>query len=790
VRASLGQKSGRVGLAVGLTIVLLSAAIFWWLPELVQQRIQARLAPHGLTFHADKLGFGIGEVQARGVVVTLAEGARKPLFRAQRLDVQVSLFGALRGVSLDGGTVELSSELINRLRRRAPGAARPVAATEQPRALPEFVATNLRVVLTDSEGALMTAVGVDVAVRDRAFTAGARQLTIGELPGEVVEVHDTSLTGELLGRQPRLSRAAVKHAALRWTTVPSAAGRGETLARLRRFRSALSGDAKASLPSGSPPPAAEPAVALWTEDARIELAAVEVLDVAPSGEATPIVEQLRIDARAKGARTLQLTGKGKVRGDSAHAGGSVAWDFTVTPAELKLEGRLKLDNVALSLLAPVLPPLPFYELDRTRVHCDVQITGVGLQAAAVKGDLQIVDLGFASEGLAKYPVGPISFSASGEATWTPARRELSGVKATMRTGAVGISISGSLAWPQGAYKVDVVADMAKASCQNVLAAVPAGLLDELATLSLGGDIAGKLTVHVDAEDLDATKVDFDVKDKCKFVELPELLDLKRFTRPFAHVAFEPDGSVFEMETGPGSSAWTPIEQISPFMTQAVIAHEDGRFMGHHGFAEPEIANALARNLKAHAFRFGASTITMQLVKNVFLHRDKLLSRKVQEALIVWWLEQSWDKKRILELYLNVIEYGPSIYGIRDAALHYFGTIPLNLTPAQAGFLATILPAPKSFHEYYEKKKLSDSMKSRIGKFLEHMRSRERIDEEALQFGLEELKTFKFYDPSQPPPVPVPVRGMAQPLPFAAPAAGASMGFNPWEVSFEEDGSFR
>lgn len=790
MRTSLGQKSGRLGLAIGVLIVLAVATVFWWLPALVEQRIAARLAPRGLTFHADSLSLGLGEVSARGIVVALAEGAAAPLFKAERLDVQVSMFGAVRGVTLDGGTIEIGAALIRRLRGKT-GAGAPSPASEPPaeaRVLPELAATNLRVVVKDGEGALMTAAGVDVAVREGGFVVAAKNVTIGELPGEVVELQDGSLEGQLLGRRPRLSRAFVKHAALRWTTVPSAAGRGETLARLRKLRSAITGT-DATAPAAAPAP--QEGRALWTDDARIELASAEVLDVPPSGEATPIVEQLRVEAHAKGPRTLQLTGAGKVRGDGARAGGSVAWDFTVTPADLKLEGLLKLENVALSLLAPVLPPLPFHELDRTRVYTDVQITGEGLAAASVKGDLQIVDLGFASEGLAKYPVGPISLSAQGEATWTPARRELSGIKATMRTGAVTMSVTGTLAWPQGgAYKVDLLADMPKAACQDVLAAVPSGVLDELATLKLGGDIAGKLTLQVDAENLDATKVDFDIKDKCKFLELPELLDLKRFERPFTHVALEPDGTVFEMETGPGTAAWTPIEQISPFMTQAVIAHEDGRFMGHHGFAEPEIANALARNLKARAFKFGASTITMQLVKNVFLHRDKLLSRKVQEALIVWWLEQSWDKRRILELYLNVIEYGPAIYGIRDAAMHYFGTIPFNLTPAQCGFLATILPAPKSFHDYYEKKKLSESMKSRIGSFLKHMRSRERIDEDALQFGLEELKTFKFYDPSEPPPAPVPVRGMAQPLPFAttgAPSTG--MGFNPWGATFEETGSF-
>jgi membrane peptidoglycan carboxypeptidase len=282
-------------------------------------------------------------------------------------------------------------------------------------------------------------------------------------------------------------------------------------------------------------------------------------------------------------------------------------------------------------------------------------------------------------------------------------------------------------------------------------------------------------------------VDFDVADKCRFGDVPDLLDLKRFERPFLHTVFEPDGTVYEMETGPGSAAWTPIELISPFMTQAAIAHEDGRFLSHHGFAEPEIARALARNLQAKAFRFGASTITMQLVKNLFLHRDKLLSRKVQEAFIVWWLEQHWDKRRILEMYLNVIEYGPALYGIRAASLHYFGQIPLDLTPAQAAFFASILPSPKTFHEHYEKGALSASMKNRVAAFLQHLFSRQRIDEEALKFGLEELNAFKFYDPNQPPPAPPQIRGTAVPLPFIKPG----LGFDPWSTAggADETGSF-
>jgi membrane peptidoglycan carboxypeptidase len=221
--------------------------------------------------------------------------------------------------------------------------------------------------------------------------------------------------------------------------------------------------------------------------------------------------------------------------------------------------------------------------------------------------------------------------------------------------------------------------------------------------------------------------------------------------------------------------------------QAVVAHEDGRFFTHHGFAEVEIGNALARNLKAHAFKFGASTITMQLVKNVFLHRDKLLSRKFQEAVIVWWLEQQVDKKWLLELYLNVIEYGTAVYGIRNAALHYFGILPIQLTPAQAAFLATILPSPKAYDEQWAKHTITESTKKKVAAFLQHMRSRDRIDDDALAYGLEELASFRFYDPSQPPPLPPVQRGRAQAPPFQVEPVEGWDTFDATQKA--EDGSF-
>ena len=114
--------------------------------------------------------------------------------------------------------------------------------------------------------------------------------------------------------------------------------------------------------------------------------------------------------------------------------------------------------------------------------------------------------------------------------------------------------------------------------------------------------------------------------------------------------------------------------------------EDNGFFKHRGWVSSEFKSALRRNLQRGGFRLGASSITMQMVKNVLLTREKTLSRKLQELFLVWYLEQNLPKERILELYFNAIEFGPRIYGIGAATRHYFGKKPADLTPAGGGVL--------------------------------------------------------------------------------------------------------
>jgi membrane carboxypeptidase/penicillin-binding protein PbpC len=266
-----------------------------------------------------------------------------------------------------------------------------------------------------------------------------------------------------------------------------------------------------------------------------------------------------------------------------------------------------------------------------------------------------------------------------------------------------------------------------------------------------GNIAASLTTRIDSRDLPHTTLQIHVADTCSFTSWPAMADTARFAGPFDHHVEEPDGSVFEMTTGPDTEAWTPIAEISPFLVHAVLAHEDASFFEHSGFAPWAIREALIRDLTAGRYVAGGSTITMQLVKNVFLHREKTLARKIQEVLLTWWLETRMDKEHILELYLNVIEYGPGVYGIRHAAEHYFGRSPADLSPAESAYLALILPNPPAFHEQYVAGEIPRAFRNRIANFVRVCGARGRYDEAAVAYGVAEAETLSFHREGDPPP---------------------------------------
>ena len=175
-------------------------------------------------------------------------------------------------------------------------------------------------------------------------------------------------------------------------------------------------------------------------------------------------------------------------------------------------------------------------------------------------------------------------------------------------------------------------------------------------------------------------------------------NLSKLNSEFTYRAMENGVPQRPILVGPSNPNYTPIDQITPYLQKAVLTCEDPSFFSHRGFINDAFKQSIIKNLKTKKFSRGASTISMQLVKNVFLTREKTLSRKLEEILLVYILENNHisSKQRMLEVYFNVIEWGPNVYGIGEAANFYFSKKPADLTLKECLFLASIVPKPKKF----------------------------------------------------------------------------------------------
>ncbi|MBA4418599.1 MAG: monofunctional biosynthetic peptidoglycan transglycosylase [Syntrophus sp. (in: bacteria)] len=142
--------------------------------------------------------------------------------------------------------------------------------------------------------------------------------------------------------------------------------------------------------------------------------------------------------------------------------------------------------------------------------------------------------------------------------------------------------------------------------------------------------------------------------------------------------------------------WAPLSRVSPLLIKAVLIAEDDKFWSHRGFDIDAMQKALEKDLKAKKLKFGGSTISQQLAKNLYLSPSKNPLRKIKEAVITWRLERALSKKRILELYLNVAEWGEGIFGIEAASRHYYGKPASTLNAEESARLAAVLPNPRRY----------------------------------------------------------------------------------------------
>ncbi|HEY4195446.1 MAG TPA: transglycosylase domain-containing protein [Mucilaginibacter sp.] len=249
--------------------------------------------------------------------------------------------------------------------------------------------------------------------------------------------------------------------------------------------------------------------------------------------------------------------------------------------------------------------------------------------------------------------------------------------------------------PVKIYTIKVNTDWMNA--QDVFDSFPDGIFDSFTGIQVTGKLKYHLHLFLDSSNPDQVQFESALaKDNLNIVKYGKT-DLGKLNKPFVYTPYEKGKPMPSRIIGPQNPDFTPLEDISTNVRNAVMTSEDPSFYTNHGFVEESIRRSIATDIKDKKFKRGGSTISMQLIKNAFLSREKTLARKVEEILIVWMIENNnvMSKNRMLEVYFNIVEWGRNIYGISEASHYYFGKSPSELTLGEGIYLASILPHPKT-----------------------------------------------------------------------------------------------
>jgi hypothetical protein len=213
--------------------------------------------------------------------------------------------------------------------------------------------------------------------------------------------------------------------------------------------------------------------------------------------------------------------------------------------------------------------------------------------------------------------------------------------------------------------------------------------------------------------------------------------LTRLRGDFVHAVRLRNGGTRTIEVSSQSPDFIALAQVPPLFVRTLLIGEDAAFYGHQGVDLQALPEALLTNWRRGGMVRGASTITQQLAKNLFLSHDRRLGRKVQELCLALLLEATLDKQRILEIYLNVIEWGPDLFGLRPAARHYFGREPSELTPRQIAFLVALVPGPVKYQRSFADGTPSPAFLRLVDNLLAKLRSVDALSEDEYQTAIAE-----------------------------------------------------
>ena len=240
---------------------------------------------------------------------------------------------------------------------------------------------------------------------------------------------------------------------------------------------------------------------------------------------------------------------------------------------------------------------------------------------------------------------------------------------------------------------------------QVKRSLPPAVLGPLLEVGVKGSWDYRLDFDLDLERPDSVRFTADVVPHGLLLDPARTrLRLLGLDEPFIAAIHLPGAPTVTRDLSPANPDFRPLAEIAPALAYAVVTNEDGGFFRHRGFNTGAVREAIAENIRAGAFRRGAGTITMQLVRNLYLGHDRTLARKFREVVLAWILEHltATPKERLLEIYLNIIEWGPDIHGAGEAARFYFDLDPAALRIDEALFLATIVPAPRKWRHRFDR----------------------------------------------------------------------------------------
>ncbi len=274
--------------------------------------------------------------------------------------------------------------------------------------------------------------------------------------------------------------------------------------------------------------------------------------------------------------------------------------------------------------------------------------------------------------------------------------------------------------PRGVLSVTTPAPL---PCANLLAAQAEPVQQVLAGLALDGSLGVSLDLGFDAADWEALTLNLRLDPLCRVRTEPGALSALAMGLARGQPAGAP---ATRLPLGKYHPDFASLSEMPAHLPAAFLTAEDSRFFAHNGFDLEMIRRALVQDLQAHAFSRGASTISQQLAKNLFLSPHRTLARKLEETVLTWRLQNLVGKARILELYLNVIELGPGIRGVKEAARAYFGKSLAELRPIESAHLAALTPNPHALARRFRDGYVDEGWLQRLYDLLSMMRRSGRL----------------------------------------------------------------